>query len=105
MKSRVCRHEAEASRVSSESSLLALLKTSEQFCSKTLKSEDRGLSLATSAKTLLYRARCYLQQREMSLALTDLAYAFSLTPRSEEVMQLGLDLSCLCSQPQSVNRN
>ena len=82
------RQEQEASLTTDERSLVTLLKAQEQSCTDMLRSEDRGLSLAASAKMLLYRARCWLQQREPSLALTDLAYAFSLTPCSEEVMQL-----------------
>lgn len=83
----MCRQEREASLITDEASLVALLKAQEQSCTDMLESEDRGLSLAASAKLLLYRARCQLQQRELSLALTDLAYAFSLTPCSEEVTQ------------------
>ena len=88
MKQLMCRQEQEASLIADEASLVALLKAQEQSCTDMLRSEDRGLSLAASAKMLLYRARCWLQQRELSLALTDLAYAFSLTLCSEEVMQL-----------------
>ena len=83
----MCRQEQKASQTTDEASLVALLKAQEQSCSDMLRSEDGGLSLAASAKMLVYRARCWLQQRELSLALTDLAYAFSLTPSSEEVMQ------------------
>lgn len=80
-----------------ERSLLELLKTHEQACTTMLISEDKGLSLAASAKMLLYRARCRLQQREISLALTDLAYAFSLTPMSKEVMHLQARLDACTS--------
>lgn len=83
----MCRQEQKASLITDEASLLALLKAQERSCSDMLRSEDRGLSLAASAKMLVYRARCWLQQRELSLALTDLAYALSLTPYSQEVMQ------------------
>ena len=72
--------------------LVALLQTQEQFCTDIMKSEDNGLSLAASAKMLFYRARCRLQQRELSLALTDLAYSFSLSPMSEEVTHLASSL-------------
>lgn len=94
----VCRQEKEAACVFNQSSLVLLLKANLETCTKMLTSEDKGLSLASSAKMLLYRARCYLQQRELSLALTDLAYAFALQPCSLEVMylELGLDKSCLC---------
>ncbi|KAL3141970.1 hypothetical protein ABBQ32_004616 [Trebouxia sp. C0010 RCD-2024] len=82
------RQEKEAAHVNNESSLVLLLKANLETCTKMLTSEDKGLSLASSAKMLLFRARCYLQQRELSLALTDLAYAFALQPCSFEVVSV-----------------
>ena len=88
-----CRQEQEAALINDESSLVTALEGSLETCTKMLTSEDKGLSLASSAKMLLYRARCYIRQRELSYGLTDLA-SLCPCPFRYSICKLGLAPAC-----------
>ena len=71
-----------------QAGLAALLERGVTQCTAALASPDASLSLGASSKMLYLRARFYVRQRELSNALTDLAFAVSLNPLDDRVYSL-----------------
>ena len=65
--------------------LVSRVTTHIEACSNLLESDAKGLSLASTARVLLTRAKSYIRLRELSLGMADLAWAFGLWPCSHEV--------------------
>ena len=79
-----------------QAGLAALLERGVTQCTAALASPDASLSLGASSKMLYLRARFYVRQRELSNALTDLAFAVSLNPLDDRVYSLHV---LLATQP------
>ncbi|KAA6424877.1 MAG: hypothetical protein FRX49_05051 [Trebouxia sp. A1-2] len=72
----------------SQAGLAALLEDGVTGCTTMLTSPHAALSMAATSRMFYLRARFYTRQREISYALTDLAFAHSLNPLDAEVLQL-----------------
>jgi len=69
----------------SQAALAALLEDGVTGCTAMLTSPHAAFSMAATARMFYLRARFYTRQREVSNALTDLAFAHSLNPLDDEV--------------------
>ena len=69
----------------SQAALAALLEDGVTGCTAMLTSTHAAFSMAATSRMFYLRARFYTRQREISYALTDLAFAQSLNPLDDEV--------------------
>ncbi len=69
----------------SQAALAAVLEDGVTGCTALLTSPHAALSMAATSRMFYLRARFYTRQRQISHALTDLAFAQSLNPLDDEV--------------------
>ena len=77
--------ESAAAAGHSQAALAAVLEDGVTGCTALLTSPRAALSMAATSRMFYFRARFYTRQRQISHALTDLAFAQSLNPLDDEV--------------------